>query len=116
MVVCRQTTLHCSAAPILMSSVQALRSSQLVGQGVAVFDSHVSGGTSTPSPQLFEQSLSLAKVHPVAQHPSPLLHARMGSISQTALHACALPESFTTRHALSDVQVAAVGHWLIGSQ
>jgi hypothetical protein len=57
---CEQTTLHCTGFPVCMSAVQALSSSHDDAQVcVLLVGSHVSGAVTTPSPQLFEQSVSL---------------------------------------------------------
>jgi hypothetical protein len=54
-------TLHCAGVPVFISVVQGLPSSQAAAHGcVVLLGSQVSGGVTWPSPQLLEQSVSLA--------------------------------------------------------
>ena len=70
--------------------MQALLSLHDVGHapvepaGIAV--SHVSPGSTTPLPQVAEQLLSLADVHPGGQQPSPFMQAVIGVFMQAAVH------------------------------
>jgi hypothetical protein len=82
-------TLHLLAEPDRTSTVQALLSSQLVGQ----LPSHVSPASTTLLPQVDEQSLSLPELHPDGQQPSPPVHAEMGEWLHTASHVLAAPVS-----------------------
>ncbi len=66
-----QVALQLFAAPVRVSWVQALLSSQLVGQ----LPSQVSPGSIALLPQVAEQSLSVAFVQPAGQQPSPLWQA-----------------------------------------
>ena len=61
-----QATLQLAALPVIVSCVQSLPSSQLAGQ----LPSQVSPGSTTPLPQLAEQSLSLPELQPFGQQPS----------------------------------------------
>jgi hypothetical protein len=70
---------HCrwQAAPVSTSVVQAtmsLQAAALAGQ----LPSHASMPSTTPLPQLGEQSASLVALHPGAQQPSPPVHVVMG--------------------------------------
>lgn len=60
-----------AAAPVKVSVVQATLSLHEVGQ----FPSQVSAASTIPSPQVEEQSLSFADVHPLGQHPSLFVQA-----------------------------------------
>jgi hypothetical protein len=80
------------------SVVQGLPSSQVVGQApglpAAIAMSQVSSLATFPSPQLAEQSGSLAAVQPAGQQPSLVgLQATMGFDTQAALQALAEPVS-----------------------
>jgi hypothetical protein len=57
------------------------------------FPSHVSPASTTPFPHVGEQSLSVSKVQPAAQHPSPLAHCVMVVATHCAVQASALPRS-----------------------
>ena len=86
-----QATLQFAALPVSWSSVHALPSSQLAGQELG--GSQVSPESTTPLPQLAEQSVSLALVQPVGQQPSPETHAVMRLKLQTTLQLAAVPVS-----------------------
>ena len=63
------------ALPVAVSMVQALPSSQLVGQEPG--GSHVSPGSTSALLHVFVQSLSLFASQPPGQQPSPLAHCVM---------------------------------------
>jgi hypothetical protein len=84
-----QATLQFWALPVSWSSVQALPSSQLVGQELG--GSQVSPESTTRLPQVAEQSASLAELHAAGQHASPPQHAVMGEVPHTTLQFWALP-------------------------
>lgn len=65
-----QAALQFDALPVWASSVQAFPSLQSTGQ----LPSQVSPVSTTPLPQLAEQSESLLLVHPAGQQPSPPAH------------------------------------------
>jgi hypothetical protein len=67
-----------------------LESSQLVGQLVA--GSQVSPASTTPLPQLAEQSES-PELQPTGQQPSPLTHVLMAVLLHATLQLAALPVS-----------------------
>ncbi len=80
-------------------------SSQPAGQApgpdeIAV--SHVSGGSTTPLPQVAEHSASFNALQPGGQQPSPVAHAVIGAL----LHAAAHPEptSLSRVHAIPSLQ------------
>jgi hypothetical protein len=95
-----------AALPVKWSMVQALPSLQLVGHVDG--KSQVSPTSTTPFPQLGEQSLSLLALHPGAQHPSPDLHSVMGEKLHAAEQLVALPVSESMVQALPSLQL--VGH------
>lgn len=66
---------------------------QLVGHALepVAIGSQVSPGSTTPSPQRAGQSLSVARVDPARQHPSPEMGAVIGMWTHSAWQA--LPES-----------------------
>ena len=76
MAVLLQAALQLAALPVMVSTVQPSPSSQLVGQ--LACGSHVSPGSTTPLPQLCEQSSSSAGLQPAGQQPSPLAHDTIG--------------------------------------
>jgi hypothetical protein len=82
-------TLHWPAVPVRTFVVQAIPSSQVAGQ----FPSHVSMPSTTPFPQLGEQSLSFVALHPGAQQPSPFVHVVIAGWVHCRLHWAALPTS-----------------------
>jgi hypothetical protein len=92
--------------------VQALPSSQLAGQ--LAIGSQVSPVSTTPLPQVAEQSESFAAVHVAAQQPSPPTQVVMGRALHATLHAWALPVSWSSVQALPSSQL--VGHEVAGSQ
>jgi hypothetical protein len=68
---------------------QVLPLSQEVGQ--EVFGSQVSPGSTTPLPQVGEQSESLLALHPAGQQPSPETQAVMAVWLQATLQLELLP-------------------------
>ena len=75
-----QATLQLALLPVIPSVVQALPSSQLVGQAPgpdAIPLSQVSPDSTTPLPQLGEQSESVFALHPAGQQPSSATHVVM---------------------------------------
>ncbi len=70
---CTHERLQLAALPVLESAVQALASLQTAGQ----LPSQVSLTSTTPLPQLAEQSESFAREQPAGQHPSPCLQVVM---------------------------------------
>jgi hypothetical protein len=89
-----------------------LPSSQLVGQ--VSTGSQVSPTSTTPLPQVAEQSESSAEVHPTGQQPSPPTQVLMAVLLQATLQVAALPVSWSRVQALPSSQVA--GHVVAGSQ
>jgi len=96
-----QVTLHCAAVPVSTSVVHALLSLQLVGQ----LPSQVSPGSTVPSPQLAEQSLSPGRAQPLGQHESPEVQAVTAACAQTTLHCAAVPVSTSVVQALLSLQL-----------
>jgi hypothetical protein len=101
-----------AALPVSKSTVQALPSSQPLGHVDG--KSQVSPVSTTPFPQLDEQSLSLFALHPGAQHPSPDWQLVMGVCWQAAEQLPALPVKTSTVQAFPSLQL--VGHDEGGSQ
>ena len=66
-------------------------SSQLAGHEAG--GSQVSPESTTPLPQLAEQSVSVVGPQPAGQHPSPEVHAVMAELLQATLQLWALPVS-----------------------
>jgi hypothetical protein len=96
---CEQLALHCATLPVSMSFVHALPSSQFCGHGWDVFfGSHVSGGSTTPSPQLFEQSSSSGYLQPSGQQASPFSQVVIGCGVHTAEQSAADPVSIAVTH------------------
>jgi len=89
------------AAPVRVSMVQALLSSQLAGQ----LPSQVSLGSTRPLPQLAEQSLSLAFVQPEGQQPSPLVQEVTDWWLQAKLQVEAAPVEASRVQALPSSQL-----------
>src|SRR5690606_2232839 len=90
------------------SFVQATPSLQLVGQAPgpeAMPLSQASPASSTPSPQLAEQSSSLAVVQPSAQQPSPSAQAEIEVTSQVASQVAVEPTRTLGLHASVAVQL-----------
>ena len=75
--------------PVIWSMVQELLSLQVVGQEVA--GSQVSPFSTTPLPQLGEQSESVLAVQPAGQQPSPATQAVMAVWLQATLQLALLP-------------------------
>jgi hypothetical protein len=82
-------TLQLAALPVIWSCVHALPSSQAAGQVVA--GSQVSPTSTTPLPQLAEQSESSVAVHPAGQQASPPTQVVMALLVHATLHVWALP-------------------------
>jgi len=81
--------LQFSALPVMISDVQGLSSSQIVGQDEG--GSQVSPGSMTPLPHELEQSLSVEGSQPAGQQPSPPVQRVMGRKEQRAEQFAALP-------------------------
>jgi hypothetical protein len=81
--------------------VQALPSSQLAGQG-----SQVSPSSTTPLPQIGEQSGSLLALHPAGQQPSPDMQVAIVLLLQTTLQLAALPVKASVVQAFPSLQLA----------
>ena len=86
-----QATLQFCVLPVSWSTVHALPSSQLAGQELG--GSQVSPASTTPLPQLAEQSESLTEVQPAGQQPSPGAQVLMALLLQATLQFWALPVS-----------------------
>jgi len=80
------------ALPVSESIVQALPSLQLAGQ----LPSHTSPASTCPLPQLAEQSVSLLRLQPGAQQPSPDAQAVIAEARQTELQAAGSPSKRST--------------------
>jgi hypothetical protein len=78
-----QRAVQADAEPDRVSRVQAMPSSQDVGQVAG--GSQVSPGSSAPLPQVAGQSVSASWSHPDGQHPSPAWQATTGVASQRAV-------------------------------
>lgn len=102
MLLCPQTRLQLEAAPVRVSRVQALLSSQVAGQ----FPSQTSGASTVPLPQEAEQSLSEVALQPAGQQPSPLLQTEIAWFEHTRLQLLALPVRVSMVQALLSLQVA----------
>ncbi len=90
-----QRTLQLVEVPVRASTVQEFPSSQLLGQ----FPSHVSPLSRMPLPHCAAQSLSVLRLHPEGQHPSPELHWLMVLWVHSTLQLEALPERLSRVHA-----------------
>jgi hypothetical protein len=110
---CEHVRVHASTDPLATSIVHASWSlhdaAQAPGLPAVIRRSQLSAVPTTLSPQITEQSESLAVVHPAGQQPSPDAHPVIGEETHRALHIAASPCSST------DVQVFAmlgqsVGH------
>ena len=84
-----QATLQLALLPVILSMVHVLASSQEVGQDDA--GSQVSPGSTTPLPQVGEQSVSVLALHPAGQQPSPDTHVVIAVWLQVALQLALLP-------------------------
>jgi hypothetical protein len=100
-----QDTLQFWALPVIWSRVQALPSSQLEGQEAA--GSQVSPPSTTPLPQLAEQSESLAELHPTGQQPSPGVQAVIAVEEHVTLQVTGPPVIWSEVHALPSLQLVA---------
>ena len=89
MAVWLQATLQLALLPVMRSMVQALPSSQEVGQ--EDFGSQVSPFSTTPLPQVGEQSESLLAVQPAGQQPSPETQVVTAVWLQATLQLALLP-------------------------
>jgi len=85
---------HASVAPVNPSTVQALPSSQEVGQ----FSSHDSPVSTTPLPQVFVQSASLAAEQPKEQQPSLTIEQPTGLATQRAVQPSESPTNTDVKH------------------
>jgi hypothetical protein len=109
---CKHVTLQFSAEPSCVSIVQSLKSSQIAG--------HVNGGSqvspfsTSPLPQVAEQSSSVLDEQPLAQQPSRSPHSTIGVWTQVTLQLVGLPRRLSSVQLLESLQV--VGHSLGGSQ
>jgi hypothetical protein len=92
---CEQLRVHASTEPLVTSTVHASRSSHELGHApgfpAVIRRSQVSALPTTPSPQMTEQSESVAAVQPSGQHSSPEAQPVMGEATQRALHISAAP-------------------------
>jgi len=109
---------HASTEPDAWSKVHASPSSQVRAHAPAapavMARSQFSLASTTPSPQMTGQSLSLSEVQPGAQQPSPLTHAVMGVTTHVAPQLSARPVSVLVVHLSSDRHVSAVGQPALG--
>ena len=112
MAVWLHATLQLALLPVIRSMVQALPSSQVVGQ--VDFGSQVSPPSTTPLPQVTEQSESLLALHPVGQQPSPPIQAVMAVWVQATLQVALPPVIWSVVQALLSLQ--EVGQEDFGSQ
>jgi len=110
--VAAQVALQAAADPVKMSVVQAFPSSQVAAQESG--GSQVSPRSSTPSPQLAEQSLSVLSSQPAAQQRSSSVHSTTALCAQVTSHDSALPLMRSSVHALPSSQ--SVGQLPGGSQ
>jgi hypothetical protein len=110
--------LQFAALPVAVSLVQAKPSLQLIAAHEAA-ESQVSGGVVTPSPQADGQSVSLPRLHPGGQQPSPFAHAVIAGKLHDALHCIALPVKMLLVQAFMSSQLVTqrfAALELIGSQ
>ena len=98
---CEQAAEQLDADPTSVSVVHATPSLQLAGQS----PSHVSDPSTTPLPQLAEQSLSFKALHPGAQQPSASVHASIGAMAQRTSQVSAEPVRVSAVHATPSSQV-----------
>jgi hypothetical protein len=108
----RQAALQFAELPIKVSVVHTTLSLQCDGQDDD--GSQVSLASTVPLPQLAEQSLSLALLHPDGQQPSPGAQRVMGWWEQAILQVLALPVSKSMVQAMPSLQ--EVGQEAGGSQ
>jgi len=101
MEVCEHAAVQPAALPVSTSRVQAMESSQLVGQ----LPSQVSPPSTTPLPQLVEQSESLLRWQPAGQQPSPSAQAVTGVFVQRTSQVPAAPVFTSVVQALPSLQV-----------
>ncbi len=99
-----QLTLQLSALPVMISTVQATRSSQVVGQVPG--GSQVSPYSMALLPQLTEQSSSMVLSQPGGQQPSPESHSVMGACPQEELQLAGLPMRVSLVQATPSSQAA----------
>ena len=88
--------MQAATLPLSTSAVQASPSLQLFGQFAG--GSQVSPDSTTPFPQLGEQSVSVREVHPAGQHPSPPRHIVTSEWLQAAEQLAALPVMTSVVH------------------
>ena len=100
-----QRTLQLVVLPVWTSCVHASPSSQLRGHAAPPRGSHVSvvPGSTMPSPQRDEQSLSPPCMQLAGQQPSSERHSLMLAIRQLTLQLLAAPMVVTCRHLSSDL-------------
>jgi hypothetical protein len=116
---CAQATLQLLAEPVGKSWVQGFPSSQDIAQGSSALPGSQSSPaaiSTTPLPQLAEQSLSLSCEQLAGQQLSPPMQASIGCMTQMAVQLAASPSIVALRHALAPAQDPAVGQVSIGSQ
>jgi hypothetical protein len=97
-----QARLHVPAPPEVVSDVQLFPSLHEAGQ----LPSHVSPGSTTALPQTAGQSLSLLRLQPDGQQPSPPVQAVMLECPHVRLHAPALPDVVSVVQLLPSLQLA----------
>jgi hypothetical protein len=97
-------TLQFAALPVMKSVVHAMPSLHVTGHDAG--GSQVSPICITPSPQLAEQSPSVAVVQPAGQHPSSAPHAVIAVRSQRRSHVSAEPVAMSIVQALPSSQLS----------
>lgn len=111
--VCVQWREQSLLEPLAMSPVQASPSSQVSAQApgnpAVIARSHCSPASTTPSPQIGEQSGSLAAVQPSGQQESPPTQAVMGLTTQAALQVAGSPRTLEVAHEPVAGQVPVFG-------
>jgi hypothetical protein len=111
--------LQFSGLPMVWSSVQGSPSSHFMTQGlVALSGSQVSlaSASTTPSPQVSEQSPSARTLQSAGQQSSPVRHSVIARSSQSAVHDAASPDSCASTHVLGATHISVVRHVAGGSQ
>jgi hypothetical protein len=110
-----QDALQVAALPVSVSAVHALLSSQPLGQGMADPLSHVSPASTTPLPQLEEQSLSMFLLQPAGQHESPLVHWVILEWLHATLQLAMLPVCESDVQALPSSQLIVLHRGVAGA-
>jgi hypothetical protein len=95
---CLHSAVQLCALPLRLSAVQASLSSQELGQGFSLPFSQRSEPSSTPLPQLGEQSESSLLLQSLGQQPSPPLHSLTGLKLHFRLQLLAAPVGLATMH------------------